>query len=96
MIAERTEEFQEWFDKLSEKDQAQVAARIYNIEKHNHFGDAKYLDHGLAELRWENGRRVYFVKTDKDNLLLLTGGLKNAQNKDIKKARLLLSKYGDR
>ncbi len=96
MRVKRTDEFDAWFDDQNVKDQAQVDARIQRIEDHDHFGDAKDLGEGLAELRWANGRRVYFTRvydTDGSLVLLILGGMKNGQKKDIKKARLLVRKY---
>ena len=92
----RTDEFEDWFDEQTVKEQAQIDARIQRIEEYDHFGDAKDLGEGLAELRWASGRRVYFTRVfDNDGLLVLLvlGGIKNGQKKDIKKARLLVQKY---
>ena len=96
MLIKRTVEFIEWFESLTIKEQAQVDARIERIEQHDHFGDARDLGEALAELRWKNGRRVYFTRVtmlDGSILLLILGGWKNAQKKDIKQARLLIRKY---
>jgi putative addiction module killer protein len=96
MRVKRTEEFEDWFESLTVKDQAQIDARLHRIEEHEYFGDAKDLGDGLAELRWTNGRRVYFTRAVDDHgrlVLVLLGGLKNAQKKDIKQARLLVRKY---
>ena len=60
-------------------------ARIARIEENNHLGDWKYIGDGLAELRWKNGRRVYFTKLKDKIILLLIGGYKNAQKKTLKK-----------
>ncbi len=89
----RSTEFIKWFDSLTLRDQVIIDARIARIETFEHFGDCKYLGEGLAELRWKNGFRVYFLKLNGEIILLLIGGLKNAQSKDIKKARILLQKY---
>ena len=62
-----------------------MSARIARIEAHDHLGDWKYIANGLAELRWKNGRRVYFAKLKDRIILLLAGGYKNEQKKDIKK-----------
>ncbi|PWU13979.1 MAG: hypothetical protein C5B49_13930 [Bdellovibrio sp.] len=94
LYIERTSEFMRWFESLNLKDQLQIDSRIQRIRDHAHFGDAKNLGEGLAELRWKNGRRVYFAKIGFTVILLLNGGLKNAQKKDIQKARLLLERYG--
>lgn len=58
------------------------------------FWRCQSLGHGLAELRWNNGWRVYFVREKAAIILLLNGGNKNAQKKDIEKARILIQKYG--
>ena len=76
----------EWFDSLNDRERAQIVARIDNIEDYGHFGDSKYLGEKLYELRWQNGRRIYFGRFEGFVILLLIGGLKNAQEKDIKKA----------
>lgn len=51
MRVKRTDEFEEWLDSLTIKEQAQVDARLQRIEEYGHFGDAKDLGEGLAELR---------------------------------------------
>ena len=53
---ERTPEFMDWFETLTLKDQLQIDSRIQRIRDHGHFGDAKNLGDGLAELRWKSGR----------------------------------------
>ena len=87
---ERTKEFNDWFEKESAKSQAQIEGRIKNIRAYGYFGIAKDLENGLAELKWKNGRRIYFANLGNKIILLLNGGVKNAQNKDIKKARKIL------
>ena len=72
------------------KTKAQVLARLYRISEYGHFGDAKHLNEKLSELRWKNGLRIYFTlihNTEKQLVLLLVGGTKNSQKKDILKAK---------
>ncbi len=95
IVIKKTIEFEAWYEKLREKEQIQVDARLQRIESAQHFGDAKYLGEGLAELRWKNGWRVYFFKESLTEIILLIGGSKNAQEKDIQRARLLLRRYAD-
>ena len=85
-----TEEYKDWYLSLSDKKKLQIAGRLDRIEKHGHFGHVESLDEKLFELKWKNGLRIYFIRTAKATIVLLLGGLKNAQEKDIKKARLLL------
>ena len=93
MRIERTPEFKKWFDKETEKSKAQIDARLKNVELHNYFGDHKSLNEGLLELRWRNGRRVYYSLVLKKELtLVLLGGYKNAQKKDIQKSRKILER----
>jgi putative component of toxin-antitoxin plasmid stabilization module len=40
--------------------EAQISKRLANIEEHGHFGTAKDLGEFLSELKWGNGRRVYY------------------------------------
>ncbi len=83
-------------DSLTRKEQGQILARLQRLELYDFFGDAKSLGDGLAELRWQNGWRVYFAKamrSDGSVVVLLLGGMKNAQKKDIERARLLLRRY---
>jgi putative addiction module killer protein len=89
----KTKEFQIWFSSLTVKEQLKIESRLERIHNLEHFGDAKNLGNGLAELRWNNGWRVYFVKGKTAIILLLNGGNKNAQKKDIEKARILIQKY---
>lgn len=92
----RLPEFVEWFEDLNAKGRVQVDSRILKIETAGYFGDAKDLGAGLAELRWKSGRRVYFARV-RDSfgslVLLVLGGNKNGQTKDIRQARLLLRTY---
>ncbi len=93
MQIQRTDEFKSWFEQQTEKAKAQIDARLKNIELFDYFGDHKALGEKLLELRWKNGRRVYYSLVVRDALtLVLLGGFKNAQEKDIKKARKILER----
>ena len=63
---------------------------MVRIEENEHFGDAKSLGESLAELRWKNGWRVYFSRIGHKKIVLIIGGHKNEQEKNIKKARIYL------
>lgn len=90
-----TREFDEWLLELGLKAGLQVEDRLDRIREHNHFGDKKYLGDELFELRWRNGRRVYYalVKDLNGNAaLMLLGGDKNGQERDIARARTILGR----
>ena len=93
MRLRKTDEYVEWFFKLHMKEQALVEARLERLRRSDHFGDAKHIGDGVAELRWKNGIRVYFYKESNATIVLLLGGKKNAQKKDIKKAKILFRRY---
>lgn len=96
-----TEEYRDWFESQSLKTQAIVSKRIKNIINHGHFGDSKNVslyDKGLTkdrifELRWDDGKRIYYGKIGDTYLLLLYGGNKNGQDKDIKEAKKIFLQY---
>ena len=93
MKIQRTPEFKKWFNTQTEKSKAQVDARLKNIELYNYFGDHKSLGEKLLELRWKNGRRVYYTLIKKEEVtVMLLGGFKNAQKKNIKEARQILKR----
>src|ERR1700759_2140520 len=88
--------FLDWVTGLSPKNRTQVDARLLRIQESDHFGDARYLGDGLAELRWKSGTRVYFSKIEDPQgkaVLLILGGTKHGQDKDISKARALLRRH---
>lgn len=92
----KTADFLIWMYGCNARTRDQVEMRLSRITEFNHFGDYKLLDDHLLELRWRNGMRVYFsvlsVQEDKI-LLLLMGGNKNSQSKDIARARRNLREY---
>ncbi len=96
MRLKRTPEYIEWYESQRPKEKAQIAKRLANIEEYGHFGTAKDLGNFLSELKWVNGRRIYYSVMEDDSgdlTLLILGGNKNGQDADIKKARKVLKKY---
>lgn len=59
------------------------------------FGNHKSVssDDTVWELKWENGRRVYYSYVLESKILLLLGGNKNGQDYDIKQAKKILKEY---
>lgn len=68
-----------------------VRARFSRIEVSAHFGTVKPVGDGVSELKWKNGTRVYFAYLERKKIIILLGGTKNGQEKDIKKAKSLIS-----
>lgn len=88
-------EFRDWYDEQTEKAKVQIDDRLSKIQDEGYFGDYKSVtnDDEVWELKWKNGRRVYFAYIPEDAILVLLGGNKNGQNKDINEAQKLYEKY---
>ena len=92
---EKTTEFEKWFRKLKDlKAKAKILFRIQKIEYDGHFGDCKPVGNGIRELRvnFAKGYRVYFKEKDGKIIILLIGGDKSTQQKDISKAKEIWGK----
>jgi len=86
---QKTEEFDEWLSNLADqKAQAKIVSRIERLGFGNP-GDVKPVGAGVSEMRVPHGPgyRVYFKQTGKTVVLLLCGGDKSTQEKDIKRAK---------
>ena len=91
MEIRQTEEFRDWLRRLrDEKAKARIVARIRRLELEN-LGDTRSLGGGLAEMRidYGPGHRLYFVRQG-IAVLLLCGGDKKGQQRDITRARALM------
>ena len=80
-------QFEEWLRNLDVRTRTRIFNRIDRVEAGN-LGDFKYLEQGIYELRFffGSGFRIYFAKEKDQVVVLLTGGDKATQAKDIKKA----------
>lgn len=91
----RITEFKDWFNEQTEKAQVQIDDRLSKIQDEGYFGDHKSVtdNDDVWELKWKNGRRVYYAYMPEEKILVLLGGNKNGQSKDINKATNLYDKY---
>jgi len=83
--------FDTWIDDLVDRRAAtRILARIGRAKEGN-LGDIKPVGEGISEMRIHHGPgyRVYFVRRDRTILLLLCGGDKDSQARDIAEARKL-------
>ncbi|MEZ5174533.1 MAG: type II toxin-antitoxin system RelE/ParE family toxin [Bacteroidia bacterium] len=90
---EKTSEFDKWFRKLNNlRAKAKILIRLQKLEKDDHFGDCKSVGDGIKELRidFSKGYRIYFTETGGRIVILLIGGEKSTQQKDIVKAKEIL------
>ena len=87
-----TTEFQDWLDELTEKRvQIRIVARIRQAEAGN-LGDWAPIEGPLSEMRVHigPGYRLYFSRKGNVLLILLCGGTKSTQARDIKRAKQIL------
>lgn len=90
--------FSEWFDSLDDtKTQQRIDARLARLRVGN-LGDAKTVGDGVFELRLDfgPGYRIYFGQEGRTIVILLCGGDKSSQKRDIKKAKEFWLKYQER
>lgn len=84
----RTKVFDEWLDELRDrKGRAIIIRRLLALEL-GHFGDFKQVEKGIREMRihFGPGYRVYLTQRGKQLIVLLCGGDKHSQKRDIAKA----------
>jgi putative addiction module killer protein len=92
-LIEKTDEFDKWLRKLKDlRAKAKILVRIQKLETSEHFGDNESVGEGIRELKidYAKGYRIYFNEKDGKIIILLVGGNKSTQNKDIERAKLIL------
>ena len=92
--ANKRKPFLSWLEGLSSSVRAIIRSRLNRIRAGN-FGDAKSVGGGVYELRIDFGAgyRIYYGLDGKHIVLLLTGGDKSSQVKDIKQAKIYWNDY---
>jgi putative addiction module killer protein len=83
--------FEKWFERLRDRNAAaRVQARIDRAESGN-LGDCKPVGEGISEMRiyYGPGYRLYFLQREPEVVILLVGGGKATQAKDIELAKRL-------
>lgn len=91
-----THYFDRWFRKLNDQTaRARILLRIRRLSLGN-LGDVKPVGNSISEIRidYGPGYRIYFTKRNKEIILLLIGGDKSSQAKDIEKAQKIASETG--
>lgn len=93
----QTIEFSRWFDGLRDTmAKARIAIRIRRLSLGNP-GDVKPVGEGVSELRIDHGPgyRVYFVQRGSVLVMLLCGGDKRSQERDIARAKAMAEELED-
>jgi putative addiction module killer protein len=86
--------FRDWLETLDVVTRARVQARIFRFEMGN-LGDHKPVGEGVweARLAFGAGYRIYFGRRGSELVLLLLGGDKGSQRKDIARAKGVWASY---
>lgn len=93
----QTEMFADWLETLADHRAAsKIAQRIVRLQS-GLFGDVKPIGNGLSELRIDHGPgyRVYFLQRGRVVIILLCGGDKRTQTRDISRAKALAEELED-
>jgi putative addiction module killer protein len=88
----QTPQYQSWFDGLRDREaKFRIVARIRRLSLGN-FGDVRSVGGGVSELRIAlgPGYRVYFRLERSNCVVLLGGGDKSSQRRDIRRAKALV------
>ena len=90
----RREPFTEWLESRDQKTQERIQALLDRLVDGN-FGDCKPVGEGIFEIRLRFGAdyRIYFGEVDNTIVLLLCGGNKSSQRRDIERAKTYWQEY---
>ena len=94
----QTSEYARWFAKLRDANaRARIDIRIRRLTQGN-FGDTKSVGEDIHELRidYGPGYRIYFIRRGDVLVVLLAGGEKGSQDRDIARARDVAKSLPDR
>ena len=86
--------FIKWMNSLDKTTKIRIQSRLTRLLENN-FGDHKKIDNEISELRFKfgSGYRIYYTEIDNIIVLLINGGDKSTQNKDILKAKSILQEW---
>lgn len=93
-LREGSSPFGAWFSGLNAPAAAKVATALYRLEQGN-FSNVKAVGKGVSEYKMDfgPGYRIYFGQEGGELVILLGGGSKKTQEKDIKIAQMLWLEY---
>jgi putative addiction module killer protein len=94
----RTEEFADWLRDLRDRQgRAKILSRIVRLEEGNP-GKTRSVGAGVVEMKIDfgPGYRVYYIQRGEIVIILLCGGDKSSQEKDIKRAKILADLVAER
>jgi len=89
-----TSPFAKWFSALDAQAAAKAATALYRLEQGN-LSNVKSVGKGVSEYKIDfgPGYRIYFGQEGDELVILLGGGAKKTQDKDIRTAQMLWAEY---
>jgi putative addiction module killer protein len=86
--------FETWILELDRQAQAKVTIALSRLERGN-MSNVEAVGEGVSELKlnWGPGYRVYFGQDGRTNIILLCGGTKKRQGRDIAAAKVQWANY---
>ncbi|MCX7118277.1 MAG: type II toxin-antitoxin system RelE/ParE family toxin [Legionellales bacterium] len=86
--------FEKWFDKLNPIAAVKIATALYRLEQGN-FSNVKSVGEGVFEnkIDFGPGYRIYFGQEGDELIILLGGGTKKLQDRDIQNAKKYWTEY---
>jgi putative addiction module killer protein len=85
--------FQDWLEAQDWKEQGRILTRLKRVEQGN-FGDTEPVGEGVSELKFRHGKgyRIYYGLDGDKLVILLGGGDKSTQRKDI---NIAIERWGE-
>lgn len=91
----RSATFDRWLRRLRDRRAvARIVARLLSAED-GHLGDVRYVGGGVSEMRiqYGPGYRIYYITRGIEVIVLLCGGDKNSQRRDIARAKQMANAW---
>ena len=92
----RSATFDRWLGRLRDRQAvSRIVARLLAAED-GHFGDVRSVGGGVSEMRIQQGPgyRIYFITRGAEVVVLLCGGDKDSQRRDIERAKRMAIEWG--
>lgn len=87
----KSDEFNDWLAGLKDQIGKAIIAKRIELAEAGNFGDCEPVGDGVSEMRihYGPGYRAYFIRRGEVFYLLLLGGSKSTQKRDIKRAKAM-------
>ena len=97
MTIRQSDTFKDWFSDLRDQNaKRRIAQRLVRVQS-GLFGDVKPIGEGVSELRidYGPGYRIYFAQRGAELIILLCGGDKGTQDRDIRTAKAMAKELSE-